>query len=362
VDHLPTHRIKPYLAVVKKVKPPIPKWLKWEFWPFWFFYIPVYFKVACDSLRSGSFSYFTLVNPGMKTGGFTAYSKHDILRQLSPQHLPKTILFEQRPTPDEVLNRMTAEALSFPVILKPDEGERGWQVEKISDVTELRDYLAEAAPRLILQEYIDMKEEYGVMYFRFPSSPSGKISSLMKREFLSVTGDGQSSLLGLMLANERCLYHLPRMKKKFETQLEVVLPAGKKLVLEEIGNHNRGTTFLDANHLINARLIKTFDEASQPLKEWYFGRFDVRTPSFEEMEKGNFKVVEVNGVNSEPAHIYDPHQSMVKAYRDLLLHWNTIYRISRENRRRGFQPDKAGAVWQIVREHLREKKEHPNKR
>jgi len=346
---------------MKERKPSIPKWLKWEFWPFQFFYIPVYFKLLIDGIRSGTLSYFTLANPGMKMGGFSGYSKHDILRQLHQKYLPQSFLFDHKPTKREVLQVMNEKSISFPIILKPDEGERGWKVEKITNEEGIDDYLRDASDKLILQEYISYPEEYGVMYFRFPNERSGAISSVMKREFLSVTGDGKSSLLELMMQHERCQYYLPRMKRKFEDELNVILRAGERKILEEIGNHNRGTTFLDARELINDQLVKTFDEASSTLYEWYFGRFDVRTPSYNEMIKGNFKVVEVNGVNSEPTHIYDPNMSLFKAYRDLFSHWNTIYKISKANRKRGFKPDKTGDVLQIIRAHQQEKKEHPNK-
>jgi hypothetical protein len=339
----------------------LPKWLKWEFWPFWFFYIPIYFKLFVDGIRSGTLSYFTLANPGMKMGGFSGYSKFAILAQLDQKYLPKSVRFDHGPQKEEVLQAMQQQGISFPIILKPDEGERGWKVEKIMNEEGIDDYLLDSPDLLILQEYISLPEEYGVMYYRFPGSGSGRISSVMKREFLSVTGDGTSSLLELMLKHDRCLYHLPRMKKKFAGELDVILPHGESKTLEEIGNHNRGTTFLSANHLISDQLVKVFDEATATLKEWYFGRFDLRTQSCEEMLNGNFKVVEVNGVNSEPTHIYDPQMNLFTAYRDLFAHWNVIYQISKANRRRGFKPDKTGDVWQIIREHLREKKEHPNR-
>ena len=350
-----------YLPSMKERKPSIRKWLKWEFWPFWFFYIPVYFKIVIDGIRSGTLSYFTLANPGMKLGGFASYSKYHILRQLHSRYLPKSVLFYHEPTKQDVLQAMKENSISFPIILKPDEGERGWKVEKIMNEDGIDDYFLDVPDQLILQEYINYEEEYGVMYFRFPNEKSGTISSVMKREFLSVTGDGKSSLLQLMNQNERCLYYLPRMKKKFAGELNEVIPAGERKILEEIGNHNRGTTFLNAHELINDQLVKVFDEASSTLNEWYFGRYDVRTPSYEEMLKGNFKVIEVNGANSEPTHIYDPNMSLFKAYRDLFAHWNTIYKISKANRRRGFKTDKTGDVLAIIRAHQQEKKEHPNK-
>ncbi len=339
----------------------IPKWLKWEFWPFRIFYIPVDVLIIIHAIRSRTLSYFTLVNPGMKLGGFATYSKFEILKQLNERYLPKSFLFDHVASRIEVTNAMRSSGISFPIILKPDEGERGWKVEKILNEEAIKNYLKDAPFKMILQEYIDFTEEYGVMYYRMPSKKSGTISSLMKREFLTVTGDGKSPLLELFLQSDRCLYHLPRLKLKFADELNFVLEEGNKKVLEEIGNHNRGTTFLNANNLITPQLIKTFDEASSTLHEWYFGRFDLRTPSYEEMLKGNFKVVEVNGVNSEPAHIYDPHMSIFKAYKDLFHHWNIIFKISRENRRRGFKPISMFSLIKIVTAHQKEKKKHPNR-
>src|SRR5881275_1666683 len=106
---------------MKKCKPSIPKFLKWEFWPYWFFYIPVYFLIIIHALRLRTLSYFTVANPGMKMGGFSAYSKYDILSQLQKKYLPRTILFNHRPSTEEVFAAMKAENISFPIILKPDE-------------------------------------------------------------------------------------------------------------------------------------------------------------------------------------------------------------------------------------------------
>lgn len=342
-------------------KRPVPKWLKWEFWPFEVFYLPVAFLVMVHALRARTLAYFTLANPGMRMGGFSSYSKYEILSQLSSKYLPKTILFDGVPALPKLLAQMQAASISFPIILKPDAGERGWKVEKITDEAKAAIYLQDAPQQLLLQEYIDLPEEYGVMYYRYPDAKSGRINSLMKRQFLSVTGDGQATLLELFQQNERCLYHLDRMKQKYRNELHRILPEGELKVLEEIGNHNRGTTFIDAHSLISDELITAFDNAGSTLHEFYFGRFDVRTASFEELIKGNFKVIEINGANSEPAHIYDPDMSLLKAYGDLFRHWNIMFRISMQNRRRGFHAPTTGALYKVVRQHLKEKKAHPNK-
>ncbi|MEO6166593.1 MAG: hypothetical protein ABIO46_12605 [Chitinophagales bacterium] len=338
----------------------IPKWLKWEFWPYRIFYIPVYFLIVVHAIRARTLSYFTLSNPGMKMGGFASYSKYDILSQLPSSLIPKTILFTEIPSTDFLLAKMQTASIIFPVILKPDEGERGWKVEKISNEGEVRKYLSDAPQRMILQEYIDLPEEYGIMYYRFPQEKKGNISSVMKREFLTVTGDGTSTLLELFQQSERGHYYLARLSLKFKNELGTVLPEGEVKMLEEIGNHNRGTAFLDAHELINEQLLQVFDETSSSLKEFYFGRYDVRTQSYEELLRGNFKVMEVNGANSEPTHIYDPDMSLMKAYRDLFHHWKTMFRISMQNRKRGFKAASMPELYRAIQSHLREKKEHPN--
>jgi hypothetical protein len=230
-------------------------------------------------------------------------------------------------------------------------------VEKISNQEDLNNYFTDSPARLLLQEFIDLPEEYGVMYYRFPGETKGHVSSMMKREFLSVTGDGASTLLTLFEKSDRCRHHINRLKKKLSNELSTVLPEGEKKVLEEIGNHNRGTTFLDAQNLINEKLVAVFDEASSTLHEFYFGRFDVKTASYPELLNGNFKVIEINGVNSEPAHIYDPDMSIFKAYRDLFFHWNIVYKISEQNKKRGIRAEPFANVYRQIRQHLKEKKD-----
>jgi len=60
----------------------------------------------------------------------------------------------------------------------------------------------------------------------------------------------------------------------------------------------------------------------------HYGRFDLRTESWGILKtEGRFKIMEFNGVGSEPAHIYDPEYSIWKAYRDIWQHWKIMVRI-----------------------------------
>lgn len=338
-----------------------PKWLRWEFWPYPVFYVPVYFLVLAHAVRCRSLTYFTLANPGVRHGGFVSYSKSALLMQLPEAYRPAMLKFDAVPAAEQVVAAMQAAGLQFPVVLKPDFGERGWKVEKINDVAALRNYLMQAPQPLLVQQFVAGPEEFGVMYVRYPGQRQGQITSLMQREFLTVVGDGKSTLDALMQQHERCRYYLPRLRRRHADSLHTVLAAGEQRILEEIGNHNRGTTFRNITPRISRQLTEVFDRLSEGLSEWYFGRFDVRAASLADLEAGRFQVMEINGVNSEPAHIYDPSMKLLQAYRDLFSHWNHIYRIARANKRRGFHPAAFRDTYRDVRRHLRLKKLNPNR-
>ena len=94
--------------------------------------------------------------------------------------------------------------------------------------------------------------------------------------------------------------------------------------------------FLNGNHLINDQLLDVFDRIAKPIKGFHFGRFDLRVTSLEDLYQGkNIRVLELNGAASEPAHIYDPQMSLLKAYHHLFGHWQRLYEISIENHKNG---------------------------
>ena len=312
------------------------KLLKWEFWPFWFFYIPVYAQWLWYSLRSRSLVFFSAANPAMNLGGFSSYSKYDILERISSEYIPKMSLL----TTSDYQNApeiIEANKFSYPLIAKPDQGERGFGVELIDSKQELIAYLKEAKGNIIIQEYINHPIELGVMYHRLPNDNHGHITSVVMKEFLTVEGDGTSTLEELLKNGERTSYHLTMLLELHQNNLNQVLPHGEKKQLQEIGNHCRGTTFLNANHLINEQLHIIFDEIAKHIDGFYFGRFDLRVSSIEDLYKGkNIGIVELNGAASEPAHIYDPSMKLIEAYKHLFQHWKHLYQVSIQNNKNGY--------------------------
>ena len=136
---------------------------------------------------------------------------------------------------------------------------------------------------------------------------------------------------------------------------------GEILLLEPIGNHSRGTMFLNGNEHISEALCHHFDEIARNFTGIYYGRFDLKCHSISELEKGErYKVLEFNGVASEPAHIYDPSYPTWKAYRDIFRHWKIIYQISRVQLTKGVKPMTIREAARSLREYIRYMKEAGN--
>lgn len=325
------------------------KVFNYEYWPFWVFYIPLYFYCIYLAFRSRSASYFTAVNPGMQYGGAFDQSKIAILQLIPPEFLPKTLFFQHGTSVSQITQGMEVAGILFPCIAKPNVGERGMGVEKIDHIAALTDYLTAHPHDLLIQEYIDEPIELGVFYHRFPNARQGKITSVVMKEFLTVTGDGKSTLDTLMTRHIRAVGRLDYLRQKYKACLHEIPPAGEKMRLEPIGNHNRGTQFLNGNHLINVPLLAVFDRLGKSIPEYYYGRFDLKVPGLDDLYQGkNIKIMELNGVNSEPAHIYDPDMRMGQAYRTLFQHARIIQQIAVYNHKQ--QGVSYAPFWPMIRD------------
>ncbi len=325
----------------------------WEFWPYWIFYIPVYTKWLWLGLRAGSLMFFRAANPSMNLGGFCNYSKFESLSGIDAVYVPKMVLIPMSSPLEDVHIQLTRD-IGFPMILKPDKGERGTNVEKIDSTASLEEYLRKAKGDTLAQEYIAGPLELGVMYSRLPSASAGVIDSIVQKEFLTVTGNGRLTLEELIDQGDRTSIHKDKLVPLFRDTFHTTIEDQRTIELIAIGNHNKGTTFLNANHLINPELLKVFDHIWSTMDGFYFGRFDIRVPNTEDLYAGrNIKIMEVNGAASEPAHIYDPQMSIWDAYHHLFEHWHRLFLISRENHRKGVAYPHLYSSIKEVRQHIK---------
>lgn len=306
----------------------------WEYWPFQILYTPIFIYWLFLSLRARSFLFFSASNPSIQTGGMLGESKMEILRLIPERYLPKTIYIN--PEVENVTTKFQLHGFNYPVICKPDVGERGKGVAKINTSKELLKYSNKAKWPFLIQEYIDAPIELGIFYYRYPNTDRGTISSIVMKEMLHVVGNGKDTLRTLICNLDRAKIHRRLLFEKFAQRLNEVIPAAEKIELVEIGNHCKGTKFLNANHLINDELITVFDQISKKIQGFYYGRYDLRVHSLNDLYAGDgITIMELNGAGSEPAHIYHPGYSLLAAYRCLFEHWTVLFRISKQNHENG---------------------------
>jgi len=303
--------------------------LRYEFWPSYLFYSPFIPVWLFYSLRSFNLLYFTRVNPKINFGGFFQYSKFKVLEEIPEEYRLISHYFAEKPTDDSFYKGL----LNFPFIYKPDFGERGKNVHLFRDSKTFEAFYPTINEAFILQEYCDYAIELGILYHRFPNGES-KISSVVQKEFLSVKGDGISTLKRLAENEIRAHGRLDYLANKFSREWQTVLEKDQICVLEEIGNHCRGTKFIDACDLISPDLKRIFDHICKHLPDFHYGRFDLKVSSIEDLKQGkNIRIFELNGVNSEVADIYDPKHNLMYAYRRVFNELRTVYRISRALRK-----------------------------
>jgi hypothetical protein len=314
--------------------------MKWkiqhfEFWNTHLFHLPVYLYWLYLSCKARSLFFFSAANPGIETGGLMGESKYRILQKIKPKYLPRTLIFTPPVTAEEVLSTLDKNDIQFPFIVKPDVGQGGWMIDLIKDHSSLENFLMNIQMPFIVQEYITDEIELGILYYRLPNERKGRITSVAVKELLFVEGDGQSSIKTLMEKNPRARKQLERLNKKDDIGLQAIPRKGEKVNVSFAGNHSYGTKFLNGNWLIDDKLHAVFDELCSNIGGFYFGRFDLRCKSFEDLKQGKFKILELNGAGSEPLHIFDPSANLWDAYSTAFNHWRLIYKISLINKKLG---------------------------
>lgn len=263
-------------------------------------------------------------------------SKKAIYDLIPQRYYPKTELITEGTSLEEILTIIEFSGIKYPLIAKPDIGLRGSGVKKINTVADLKRYAEKANFDYVVQDLIPFKNEVGIFYVRYPHEKTGKITGVVSKEFLIITGDGSATIEQLIKKNPRYELQYKVLQQEYGKKLLEVLPKGEKLNLVPYGNHARGAKFIDVSHWITPKLTKTINEMCLQIPGFYFGRLDIMYAAFEDLEQGeNFAVVELNGAASEPTHIYDPKHSLFFAWKELARHITYMYEISVENHKAG---------------------------
>jgi hypothetical protein len=308
-----------------------------EYWSWWLLVIPIWPLWIWYAFRLRCATWFTAVNPSMEDSGFVNESKITILNLIPDYLKPNTLFVPHINEFSMVIQNPYFSKNNFPLIAKPDIGGRGRKVAFIKNLLELRIYHEDIQEDYMVQEVINYETELGIFYIRIPNEPSGRITSIALKDFLKVKGDGKSSIEQLMKNNYRASLQIERLRKTID--LKLILPINETRLLEPIGNHSRGTTFVDAQHLINEKLNNVFNHICGQIPNFYYGRFDIRVKSIEDLYEGqHIFIMELNGLTSDAVHIFDPNARLRDAYKTQIVNCKLSYQIAKQNISNGTKP------------------------
>ena len=310
------------------------KFNNWEYWPSYMFYIPNLPYAIYLAIRAKNIVFFSATNPAIKHSGNGSESKFSTIKLIPKEYRPVSIFIKKNSTVNKTLSQIKNTSIKYPLIIKPDIGFRGLLVKKINNENELVKYLTtNNFINLIIQEFITFENECGIFYHKIPGHNTGKITSITLKKYLSITGDGVSNLLTLINANDRAKKYLTIITELHQKEFNTIPLKGEIKVLSIIGNHAKGTQFINGNHLINKDLEKSIDLIFKKLPHWFYGRLDIKYNSFNDLKRlENFKILEINGIISEPTHIYDPTKTnYFNALKEIRKHWKIMYIIASTN-------------------------------
>ena len=326
------------LSYTTRLRIALARAVRWEFWPAWLFYLPIVVYINWRGLVfTRPVSAFTAINPGMsRAGGLIGEAKTETLLPLQDA-LPERVARFAAIAPAMPAQRFAAiKAFQatldtrWPLVLKPDVSERGRGVRLAWSDGAIRDYVQRFHRPLLAQAFAP-GEEFGLFYIR-----GDGLVSLTEKQFPQLVGDGVSTLAELILSDARAYLVAPMLFERFANRLDDIVPAGKHVALADVGSHCRGSTFLNAERLRTPELEAAIQEIADAMPGFDFGRLDVRATSAEALARGEgFKVIEVNGASSEPAHVYHPGTPYLTGLRAFCGAWRRMCELGEANVRDG---------------------------
>jgi membrane protein DedA with SNARE-associated domain len=260
--------------------------------PLALFRLPLVLSWIGFAVRYRSLTLPTVTNPGRSSAGPWGESKSGYLLDVAGSHrrwiadfvtMTRTRGSRTLYTDLERARQcLSASGLSFPLVAKPDTGHSGGC--RIEDVAQLREYLRHfpASEKLILQAFVPAGGEASVLYARLPGTARGRLIELTLR-----TGG-------------RCG---------------------------------------DGRRHITPELEARIDVIARGMREFHYGRFDLRFASLDALMRGDdFTIVEIGGIGGALDRACDPAMPVAELYRGLIDRQRIMFLIGAKNRTRGFEP------------------------
>jgi hypothetical protein len=308
----------------------------WELWPKSLFLCPLVPFWAWYCLRGRSFWFFTATNPGLTFGGFEGEGKKEMYEKLPNTAYPKTLWLMPDMHLNTVLESIKIGGFTYPFYAKPEVGMSGSLCKKIKSETELKNYHLNCPVEYMVQAEATFPFEFSVFNIRYPGNTKGKITGLCYKELPKIRGNGVQTIQSL-IDNHKHRPHFPdSLLLKKNISADYVPYDGEVIVLSDTANRKKGTRMVNLNHLIDDKLTIFFDGLSHHSKDFFYGRFDVKSESINALREGqHYSIIEFNGCGAALHHIYNRNLSLFDAWITLLRHWRAMCEISLENQRLG---------------------------
>lgn len=303
----------------------------YEFWHPRVFEAPFYVYLGFQCLRNGiGLKPLAKANYNLDHGEIGIGSKYESQMAFNQASFLPTSLVKDTLTLDEkkifILNFI--EEHGYPIILKSDVGCVGKGIVKITTLADLDEKIPLLIGDYILQKFTHFPYECGIFYVRQQGVP--KITGINKKHFPEVCGNGKDNLMTLAKDHERYTHHWHSFLQYIDTQR--IPAAGEHVGLSFIGSHTLGCKFTEDDYLLTPALEQAIFKVFEDQPGFNFGRVDVKSASEEALLKGEFVVIEVNGVASLPTHMFDPKFSVFQAYKIFFQHAKYLAEIGREHK------------------------------
>lgn len=309
------------------------KVVNWELWPFNLIYAPLGPLWLWYALRARCFWFFTPADPTLTFAGFEGEGKKEMYNLLPEGSYPPTAYIDPAQPFEAVKKQVAEQGFTYPFCVKPESGLKGLLFRKVDSEEKFRYYHERVPVAYLVQEMIEEPLEVSVFYYRHPAQQSGTISGFIQKETMYVLGDGEATLWELILQHPKAKHRLKEMRIRHEEKRSLVIPKDTKYLLAHAANLNRGARFISLESLIDEKLLQLFDLLSHRCS-FYYGRYDLKCRSIEELKKGNFLILEFNGTGAEPNHVYNAGYSWFRALAVFAHHWKVMYEIGRYNHRK----------------------------
>jgi hypothetical protein len=169
---------------------------------------------------------------------------------------------------------------------------------------------------------------------------------MLQKFLLQVKGDGISTLQQLINNNDKASKYFDHLRNAHTSYLNKIIPAGEKYILSYAANRHRGAQLINLEREIDDRLVNLLDGISNRINDFFYGRYDIMCKDLESLRQGkDFAILEYNGAGAGPTHIYSNNYTIIRAYKELCMHWKKLYQVSRINHLNGIKywPYKKGA-------------------